>query len=123
MAATPFRPPPRSRRPIFDVVQIPDTAPAQWIIKNLGKGTKIGFDPWLHTRAGIAVLEDAFAKAEITLKALPRNPVDEIWGADRPPVPRGPVAVQPLELAGVAAADKIKDLQRQLREAARRRSS
>ncbi len=103
---------------IFDVVQIPETAPAQWIIKALGKGARIGFDPWLHTRAGIALLEEAFAKADITLKALPRNPVDEIWGSQRPPVPLGPVAVQPLELAGVAAADKIKDLQRRLREAA-----
>jgi Xaa-Pro aminopeptidase len=103
---------------IFDVVQIPETAPAQWIIKALGTGARIGFDPWLHTRAGIALLEEAFAKADITLKALPRNPVDEIWGSQRPPAPLGPVAVQPLELAGVAAADKIKDLQRRLREAA-----
>jgi len=102
---------------VFDVVQIPDTAPAQWIIKNLGKGTKIGFDPWLHTRAGIAALEDGLSKSEIIFKALPRNPVDEIWGAERPPVPRGPVVVQPLALAGVAAADKIKELQRKLRDA------
>jgi Xaa-Pro aminopeptidase len=102
---------------VFDIVQIPDTPPAQWIIKNLGKGARIGFDPWLHTRASIAALEEALAKAEITLKPLPRNPVDEVWGAERPPVPQGPVAVQPLELAGVAVADKIKDLQRQLREA------
>jgi Xaa-Pro aminopeptidase len=103
---------------VFEVVQIPDTAPSQWIAKNFGKGTKIGFDPWLHTRAGIAALEEGLAKSEISLKPLPRNPVDEIWGAERPPVPRGPVAVQPLELAGAAAADKIKDLQRQLREGA-----
>ncbi|MEO8652267.1 MAG: aminopeptidase P family protein [Hyphomicrobiaceae bacterium] len=102
---------------IFEVVQIPETAPAQWIAKHFGKGTRIGYDPWLYTRAGIAVLEAGLAKAEITLKALPHNPVDEIWGAERPPVPRGAVAVQPLEFAGVAAADKIKDLQRQLREA------
>jgi Xaa-Pro aminopeptidase len=102
---------------IFEIVQVPETAPAQWIIKNFGKGTRIGFDPWLYTRAGIALLETALAKSDITLKALSRNPVDEIWGAERPPPPQGPVAVQPLELAGVAAADKIKDLQRQLREA------
>jgi Xaa-Pro aminopeptidase len=102
---------------IFEVVQVPETAPTDWITRHLGKGTRIGFDPWLHTRAGIALIEDALAKSEITLRVLPRNPVDEIWGAERPPIPRGPVAVQPLELAGVAAADKIKDLQRQLREA------
>jgi Xaa-Pro aminopeptidase len=102
---------------IFDVVQIPETTPAQWITKHLCKGARIGFDPWLHTRAGIAVLEEALAKAEITLKPLPRNPVDEIWGDERPPVPQGPIAVQPLELAGVAAVDKIKDLQQQLRAA------
>ncbi len=102
---------------IFDIVQFPDESPADWIIAHVAKGTRIGFDPWLHTRAGIAHLEGQLAKGGITLKPLARNPVDQIWGAERPPVPQGAVTVQPLELAGVSAGDKIKELQRQLKEA------
>ena len=102
---------------IFDIVQIPDTNPAEWIAKHFPEGARIGFDPWLHTRAGIAQLEGQLGKRGIKLKALTRNPVDQIWGTERPAVPQGPVTVQPLELAGVAAADKIKTLQHQLRDA------
>ena len=102
---------------IFDIVQIPDSSPADWIIKHFPKGARLGFDPWLHTRTWIAHLEGQLAKGGITLKPLPRNPIDEIWGAERPPVPMGAISAQPLELAGVAAADKIKELQRQLKEA------
>lgn len=70
---------------IFEVVQFPETNPADWIIKHFPKGARLGFDPWLHTRAWIAHLETQLAKGGITLKALPRNPVDEIWGTERPP--------------------------------------
>jgi Xaa-Pro aminopeptidase len=37
---------------------------------------------------------------------LPRNPVDAIWD-DRPQPPLGAVSLQPLELAGVPAGDKL----------------
>ncbi len=102
---------------IFEIVQIPESEPRQWLAENLPKGARIGFDPWLHTRATMARLEEGLAKTGLVLKALPRNPVDLIWGTERPAPPKGPLAVQPLEWAGVAAADKIKTLQKQLRAA------
>lgn len=102
---------------IFEIVQIPETEPRQWLAENLPKGARVGFDPWLHTRAAIARFEEGLTKAGLVLKSLSRNPVDIIWGAERPAPPQGPLAVQPLEWAGVGAADKIKALQRQLKAA------
>jgi Xaa-Pro aminopeptidase len=101
----------------FDIIQIPETEPRQWFAENLPKGARIGFDPWLHTRAAIARFEDGLAKTELVLKPLLRNPVDLVWGAERPAPPKGPLSVQPIELAGVTAADKIKALQKQLKAA------
>ncbi len=102
---------------IFEIVQIPETEPRQWLAENLPKGARIGFDPWLHTRAAIARFEESLTKAGLVLKPMSRNPVDLIWGSERPALPRGPLSVQPLEWAGVAAADKIKALQKQLKGA------
>src|SRR5690606_33251101 len=102
---------------IFEIVQVPETEPRQWLAKNLAKGARIGFDPWLHTRAAIARMEDGLTKSGLVLKALPRNPVDLIWGAERPAPPQGPLTVQPLEWAGVSAGDKTKALQKELRDA------
>ncbi|MFN3743456.1 MAG: aminopeptidase P family protein [Hyphomicrobiaceae bacterium] len=102
---------------IFEIVQIPEAEPRDWLAARLQKGARIGFDPWLHTRAAIARLEEGLAKAGLVLKALARNPVDLIWGAERPPPPRGALTVQPLEWAGVSAADKIKSIQKELKTA------
>ncbi|MBN9267665.1 MAG: aminopeptidase P family protein [Hyphomicrobium sp.] len=102
---------------IFDIVQIPETEPRQWLAENLPKGARIGFDPWLHTRAAIARFEEGLAKAGLVLKPLARNPVDLVWGAERPGPPQGALSIQPLEWAGVSAADKIKALQRLLKGA------
>ena len=102
---------------IFEIIQIPETEPREWLAKNLPEGARIGFDPWLHTRAAVARLEDGLSTSGLTLKSLSRNPVDLIWGAERPAPPKGPLAVQPLEWAGVSAADKIKTLQKQLKTA------
>jgi Xaa-Pro aminopeptidase len=102
---------------IFEIVQIPEIEPRQWLAAQFPKGTRIGFDPRLHTRTAIARFEEGLTKAGLELKPLPRNPVDLIWGAERPAPPNGPLSIQPLEWAGVAAADKIKALQRQLKDA------
>jgi Xaa-Pro aminopeptidase len=61
---------------IFEIMQIPEADPRQWLADNLPKGARVGFDPWLHTRAAMARFEEAFAKSGLVLKALPRNPVD-----------------------------------------------
>ena len=100
----------------FEVSLLPRPRIAEWLTDALGKGSIVGFDPWLHTVSEIARLTAALAPKGITLKPLPKNPIDILWGEARPAPPAAPVIVQPLALAGRSAADKIADLQRRLKE-------
>ena len=103
---------------LFDFLPIPGNTTADWLIKVSGSsGAVIGYDPWLHS---IAEIERAAAKLSphgIRLKATSRNPIDRVWGKDRPTRPLEPVIVQPDSLAGETADNKIKRLQQELSQA------
>ncbi len=60
-------------------------------------------------------LTEALADRNIKLKPLARNPVDRLWGAERPPAPMGKVRPHPLKYAGRAAEDKIAEIQKALK--------
>ncbi|MGE8941181.1 aminopeptidase P family protein [Leptospira interrogans] len=100
-----------------EILQIPAAKPTDWLQQKLKPGAVIGFDPRLHTVAEVERLTEALSTAQIKLKALTRNPVDQVWGADRPPAPQGPVRAHPLRYAGTAAEDKIAALQKELKSA------
>ena len=55
-----------------------ETPPDKWLTGNLGTGKRVGFDPWLHTIAGVERLRKACEKVGAELVALDRNPVDAI---------------------------------------------
>jgi Xaa-Pro aminopeptidase len=101
---------------IFEILQLPQHKLMDWLAWHLPAGSVVGFDPWLHTVAGIKQLEQAFDGKGIRLKSLARNPIDRLWGRDRPAPPVGHVTAQPLEYAGRSAADKITELQKKLKD-------
>ena len=88
-----------------------DEPPTAWIEKNLKKGDKLGFDPWLVTADQAKRYRDACEKAGATLVALDSNPIDAIW-ADQPARPAAAIATQPTQFAGRSAIDKLKDMQK-----------
>ncbi len=100
----------------FDVLLLPRARIAEWLIENLAKGTSVGYDPWLHTVSEAARLSKALSAKGITLKALAKNPIDALWGKQRPAPPKGAVIVQPLALTGRSAAEKIADVQKRLKD-------
>ncbi|MDG5488452.1 aminopeptidase P family protein [Sphingomonas sp. BGYR3] len=67
----------------FQYVQVPDTSIADWLKDHAGQGARIGYDPWLHTRAWVSEARDALAARGATLVPVTDNPIDAIW-ADRP---------------------------------------
>lgn len=93
----------------FTPVHLADTPPEAWLQKNLGKGDRIGFDPWLHTSSGIARLRTACTAAGAELIPVEPNPLDTIW-EDQPPVPLGPVRLHPDIYAGNGSLDKRREL-------------
>jgi Xaa-Pro aminopeptidase len=100
----------------FEVLQIPQAKLDEWLAKNLKSGGVVGFDPKLHTAAMIEELAKALQPKGIKLKALAANPVDRVWGRERPGPPRGAVIPHPMKYAGKAAEQKIGELQAALRK-------
>jgi Xaa-Pro aminopeptidase len=100
----------------FDISFLPRARLAEWLAENLTKGASVGYDPWLHTVSEIARLTKALAAKGIALKPLAKNPIDALWGKQRPSPPKAPVVIQPLALAGRSAAEKIADVQKRLKD-------
>ena len=91
---------------VFTPESLIETPPSAWIETNLGKGARIGFDPWLHTIAEAKALRAAGEKVGADIVPVEENPVDAIW-TDRPAAPLAPVEIHPVELAGELAKDKL----------------
>lgn len=89
----------------FEIESLVENPPVRWLAANAKPGTRIGFDPWLHTLSEI----DAYRAAGIELIPLAENLVDTVW-ADRPAPPLGLVEIQPHQFAGELAKDKIQRL-------------
>jgi Xaa-Pro aminopeptidase len=88
-------------------VLAPDKTPAaDWLAQNARKNARIGYDPWLHTPAGVARFEAAAQRAGAELVAVESNPIDALW-RDRPEPPCGPVALHPLSKTGEKAERKL----------------
>ncbi|MSO98904.1 MAG: aminopeptidase P family protein [Rhodospirillaceae bacterium] len=84
-----------------------DEPPQAWLGEQLKQGMKIGFDPRLHTPAGLTKIEDAAKKAGVELLGLPKNLVDSVW-ANQPARPTGAVEIYPDKFAGRTAGEKQK---------------
>jgi Xaa-Pro aminopeptidase len=86
-----------------DIVAVP---PHTWLKTHVKAGDRIGYDPWLHTLAGVRRLKTAVEAAGGELVPVEPNPLDTVW-ADRPAPPEGRLVVQPTELAGEEASAKL----------------
>jgi Xaa-Pro aminopeptidase len=98
----------------FTIIQVPDTDASTWLAGHMMRGTTVGYDPWLHTTSAVRQLADKLKPKGVILSALSANPVDRVWGRERPAPPAGAVIVHPQRYAGRSAADKIADLQKTL---------
>ncbi len=90
---------------LYDYKSVPEDSMAEWLAENAGEGTRIGFDPWLHTRAFAKAVREKLAGKGAELIAVESNPVDAIW-ADRPEPSPAPAFLQPEVLTGRSSADK-----------------
>jgi Xaa-Pro aminopeptidase len=76
---------------------------------------KVGFDPLLHAIAQAKKWQKALEGSAITLVPTRPNLIDNIW-RDQPAPPAGAIHLQPLALAGQAAAEKIAPITTTLHE-------
>ncbi|MEQ8603542.1 MAG: aminopeptidase P family protein [Marivibrio sp.] len=79
--------------------------PTAWIRETFVEGERIGYDPWLHTRAGLGHLKRAADEVGAELVAVDGNPVDAVW-TDQPAPPAAPIAPHAIEYAGETSLAK-----------------
>jgi Xaa-Pro aminopeptidase len=91
---------------VFTIVPITETPPEKWLAQNLPAGSKLGYDPWLHTADGAERLSRACTDAGATLVTAEPNPVDAIW-TDRPAPHLGAVTLHAFRYAGENASSKF----------------
>jgi len=101
---------------VFEVLQIPKEKPSSWIKETLVRGNAVGYDPALHTIKEIERLTKTLSAAGIRLNPVADNPIDKLWGQDRPKPPSAPIYPQPIEFAGRGQGEKIAEVQSKLAE-------
>ncbi|MET4663592.1 aminopeptidase P family protein [Sphingomonas sp. PvP056] len=89
----------------WQFVAVPQTSVASWLGDNAANGARIGYDPWLHTRAWVEEARAKLAARGAELVAVDTNPVDTVW-PDRPAPSTAPLGVQDDDRAGATSAAK-----------------
>jgi Xaa-Pro aminopeptidase len=84
---------------------VPQTSIADWLKDHAHAGARIGYDPWLHTRAWVEQATQALAQKGASLVAVDTNPVDRVW-PDRPAPSDAKLVVHDDRFAGQNAAEK-----------------
>lgn len=80
---------------------------SDWLEENLSPDQKLGYDPWLHSEAGVKVMRKAAEAAGAHLQGVPSNPVDAVW-TGRPAEPLSRIVPHDLRFAGETSEAKRK---------------
>ncbi len=99
---------------LYETLDSTRVSVGQWLKDNAKEGSKIGFDPWLHTPADIEKIKET-AGHKVELCPVEQNPIDVAW-TDQPGKPMNPVEKFPDDIAGKTAEEKIEDICTELRE-------
>ncbi len=106
---------------VFAIEHLVDAPPAQWLEQHVKAAARSATIPGCTRAKAPSRFKAACAKAGAELVAVADNPIDALW-SDRPAAPAAPVTLRDVKLAGESAADKLKRVQAELAQAARRRA-
>jgi Xaa-Pro aminopeptidase len=93
----------------WEYVSVPQSSVAEWLGNHAREGARVGYDPWLHTRAWVEEARAALADIGAELVAVDTNPVDAIW-PDRPQPSKARLVAYDEALAGRNSAAKRGDI-------------
>lgn len=89
----------------FEPLKLHEDELADWLVSQLKKGDRVGYDPGLHTRAYVEKLSKALARQDIELVPVAENAIDAIW-SDRPKALKNPVFPHGLKFSGERSIHK-----------------
>jgi len=99
----------------FSYEDVETTTPATWLNANGPKGTRIGYDPMLHTMNDLRQLERAAKTRGFELVSVNQNPIDQTW-TDQPAIPSTRALPHNLAFAGKASSEKRNEIAKTLVE-------
>lgn len=94
------------------ILRHPEDKPTDWLAGKLEAGSRVGFDPWLHTAGQVESDTGALAAKGMELVRT-ENLVDRIWD-DRPAPPGAPLVIHSEEHAGRSSAQKRAEIAAEL---------
>ena len=68
---------------LFSTLKLHQDQVEDWLFDNLDEGDVVGYDPWLHSKKWLEKAERKLSPKNISLKAVTKNSIDEVW-LDRP---------------------------------------
>ncbi|KAG2340928.1 Creatinase/aminopeptidase [Suillus weaverae] len=86
----------------------------EFLSKHLEQGTRIGIDPTLISAADAESLKKSLEPRGSELVSLQQNPVDIVWGKDRPPCPHNSVFPLDIKYAGETFQNKLQRLREEI---------
>ncbi|WP_438992719.1 aminopeptidase P family protein [Pseudemcibacter sp.] len=100
---------------VYQQMKLYEDKVEDWLYDNLKEGDVVGFDPWLHDKASLKRVEKKLSSKGIILKAVERNPIDEVWD-DRPSPSIAEVKAHDVRFAGETSSAKRKRIALNLKE-------
>ena len=91
--------------PLFEHHHLINEPPLKWLSQILPGGALVAVDGRVIPYRFYEQASAAFGAAELTFKALPSNPIDQIW-EDRPKAPNNPALLLDLAYSGESSAEK-----------------
>ena len=86
-----------------------ETSVSEWLGAHAPAGARIGYDPWLHTKAWVEAATKALAAKGAKLVAVERNPIDVVW-QDQPAPSDAKLKVLEDQYTGRSSAEKRADV-------------
>ncbi|KAG2741334.1 Creatinase/aminopeptidase [Suillus brevipes Sb2] len=86
----------------------------EFLSKHLEQGTRIGIDPTLISAVDAESLKKSLELRGSGLVSLQKNPVDIVWGKDRPPCPHNDVFPLDVKYAGETFQSKLQRLREEI---------
>ena len=100
---------------LYEIYPLTNSSPWEWLGKNLKKGHKILYDPWLVTVKEHKQVEGICGQEGASFVPVLQNLVDQLW-EDRPFPPSKPVKIHDITYAGVTSQAKRENIVQMLKD-------
>lgn len=98
---------------LFEYRHLIEEPALDWIINSLPQGSKVAFDPRMHTSAWLKGTQAKLAE-KVELTALSSNPIDQLW-SDRPEPVVSDVRLMATDAVGQSSTSKRAEIARLLK--------